>query len=80
MRLLKLVVVLILAALIALVGYAYFGDMEPNQKEIRQPIPLADTAPTQPAPTAPAAMGATGGTADATPAAETAAGEEAAVD
>ena len=40
MRLLKLVVVLILAALIALVGYAYFGDMDPARKEIRQPIPI----------------------------------------
>ncbi|RJL15311.1 hypothetical protein [Paracoccus siganidrum] len=45
MRLLKLVVVLILAALIALVGYAYFGDMDPARKEIRQPIPITDASP-----------------------------------
>ena len=44
MRLLKLLVVLILAALIGLVGYAYLGDMEPVQKEMRSPVPLSGTA------------------------------------
>lgn len=40
MRLIKLLVVLVLAALIALVGYAYLGDMTPNQREIRDDIPV----------------------------------------
>lgn len=43
MRLLKLVVVVILAAVVALVGYAYFGDMEPRQREVR--VPVTDAAP-----------------------------------
>lgn len=45
MRLLKLLVVLILAAVIGLVGYAYLGDMEPSRTETRQPIPMATGAP-----------------------------------
>ena len=44
MRLIKLLVVLIVAAVIALVGYAYLGDMEPNQREVRDPIPIQDGA------------------------------------
>ncbi|AUH34012.1 hypothetical protein [Paracoccus tegillarcae] len=40
MRLIKLLVVLVLAAVIALVGYAYLGDMDPSQREIRDPIPV----------------------------------------
>lgn len=43
MRLLKLVVVVILATVVALVGYAYFGDMEPRQREVR--VPVTDSAP-----------------------------------
>lgn len=38
MRLLKILVVLILAAVIGLVAYAYLGDMEATQKEIRVPV------------------------------------------
>lgn len=38
MRLIKVLVVLILAALIGLVGYAYFGDMSPVQREVRSPL------------------------------------------
>lgn len=38
MRLLKVMVALILLAVIALAGYAYFGDMEPTRTEVRQPI------------------------------------------
>lgn len=40
MRLLKLLVVLILAGLIGLVGYAYFGDMDPNRQEMRAPVEM----------------------------------------
>lgn len=43
MRLLKVLVVLILAAVIGLVGYAYFGDMAPQRQEIRQPIAAEGT-------------------------------------
>lgn len=40
MRLVKLLVVVILAALIGLAGYAYFGDMEPQRREVRSPLQL----------------------------------------
>ncbi len=40
MRLIKLLAVVILAVLIGLVGYAYFGDMEPVRSEIRSPLQL----------------------------------------
>lgn len=50
MRLLKVLVVLILAAVIGLAGYAYFGDMQPVRSEVRSPVSGA------PAP-APAANG-----------------------
>lgn len=43
MRLLKLLVVLILAGLIGLAGYAYFGDMEPDQEEMRTPVAVGTT-------------------------------------
>lgn len=54
MRLIKLLVVLIVAAVIALVGYAYLGDMQPNQREVRDPIPVQDgaLAPAEAAPDA----------------------------
>lgn len=38
MRLLKVLVVLILAAVIGLAGYAYFGDMQPVRSEVRTPV------------------------------------------
>ncbi|MBO9455469.1 hypothetical protein J7376_05390 [Paracoccus sp. R12_1] len=38
MRLLKLLVVLILAAMVGLVGYAYLGDMDPVRQEMRTPV------------------------------------------
>lgn len=38
MRLLKVLMVLILAAVIGLVGYAYFGDMQPVRTEVRSPV------------------------------------------
>ena len=58
MRLLKVLAVLILAGVIALAGYAYFGDMDPAQTEVRHPVvgnPAPATAPaatpaTEPAP------------------------------
>ena len=39
MRLIKVLVVLILAALFGLVGYAYFGDMQADRQEVSKPIP-----------------------------------------
>lgn len=45
MRLLKLVVVLILAALIGIVGYAYLGDMDPVRKEVRSPVTGGSAGP-----------------------------------
>lgn len=45
MRLLKVLVVLILAAVIGLAGYAYFGDMQPVRSEVRSPIGAAPAAP-----------------------------------
>lgn len=45
MRLLKVLVVLILAAVIGLAGYAYFGDMQPVRTEVRSPLGLAGTTP-----------------------------------
>lgn len=49
MRLLKLLVVLILAAVIALAAYAYFGDMAPRQNEVRNPIAISVGSGTAPA-------------------------------
>lgn len=43
MRMMKLLVILILAGLIGLAAYAYFGDMTPARTEIRSP--LDTTAP-----------------------------------
>ncbi|TBN43968.1 hypothetical protein EYE42_02280 [Paracoccus subflavus] len=45
MRLLKVLVVLILAAVIGLVGYAYLGDMQPVRSEVRSPIGAAAPVP-----------------------------------
>ena len=38
MRLLKVLAVLIIAAAVGLVGYAYLGDMEPQRSETRVPV------------------------------------------
>jgi len=49
MRKIKLLVVLILAGLIGLAGYAYFGDMAPSRTQVRSPLQLnapAETART----------------------------------
>ena len=53
MRLLKVLVVLIVAAVIGLAGYAYLGDMQPVRSEVRSPIgaaPVTGPAPGQAAP------------------------------
>lgn len=50
MRLLKVLVVLIVAAVIGLAGYAYLGDMQPVRSEVRSPIGAAPvTGPAAPA-------------------------------
>lgn len=60
MRLLKLIAFLVVAALIALVGYAYFGDMAADSRQMRVPVeldldlPAAAPAAATPAPAAPA--------------------------
>ena len=60
MRLLKLIAFLVVAALIALVGYAYFGDMAADSRQMRVPVeldldlPAAAPAAETPAPAAPA--------------------------
>lgn len=40
MRLAKILAVLLVAAVLGLIGYAYLGDMEPQPQEIRQPVTL----------------------------------------
>lgn len=64
MRLLRVIVFLLVAALLALTGYAYFGDMNADPRTTRVPVRL-DLGTAPPAPPAPAATPA------ATPAAET---------
>lgn len=39
-RLFKLLVFLVLAGFIGLVGYAYLGDISPDQQDVRQPVDL----------------------------------------
>lgn len=53
MRLLKVLGILILAVVLGLAGYAYFGDMDPVRTEVRNPVQGTPAAPA-PAP-APAA-------------------------
>lgn len=56
MRLLRVIVFLLVAALLALTGYAYFGDMSADPRPTRVPVRLdLGTAPAAPpAPAAPA--------------------------
>ncbi len=63
MRLWKILLVLIVLAVAALAGYAYFGDMQPEQSEIRLPVEL-DLNSGQPA-QAPVAAAPDTGAADA---------------
>lgn len=59
MRLLKLIAFLVVAALIALVGYAYFGDMAADSRPMRVPVELdLDVPAAAPAAPAPAAVSA----------------------
>ena len=50
MRLLKVLGILILAVVLGLAGYAYFGDMDPVRIEVRNPVQGTPAAPA-PAPT-----------------------------
>ena len=43
MRLLRLVVVLAVMCGAAVVGYAYLGDLSPNQSEVSQPVTLDES-------------------------------------
>ena len=55
-RMIKAILVLLLAAVLGTLGYAYFGDMTADPVEIRSPVALPDLAPAvAPAPAAPAA-------------------------
>jgi hypothetical protein len=42
MRLIKVLVVLVLAGFAGLAAYAYFGDMDPVRTEVRTPISGVD--------------------------------------
>ena len=64
MRLLKILVVLIVLAFVALAGYAYLGDMGPRQQEMRKPVSLDTGAP---APANPIVIPPAGGAAATTP-------------
>jgi len=48
MRMIKLLAVLIIAGLIGLTAYAYFGDMAPNRNEVRTPLQLGTSTPELP--------------------------------
>jgi hypothetical protein len=39
-RLVKLIFLLLVAGFIGLTGYAYFGDLSPEQREVTQPVTL----------------------------------------
>jgi hypothetical protein len=39
-RLVKLIVLLVIVGFIGLTGYAYFGDLSPDQREVTQPVTL----------------------------------------
>lgn len=52
MRLFRVVFVLVILGLGGLIGYAYFGDMDAQMREVRQPVELQ--LGTQPVPATPA--------------------------
>lgn len=52
MRLLKILIVLLVAAFLTLTGYAYLGDMAPRQQEMRQPVNLEAGRAAPPSPAA----------------------------
>ncbi len=39
-RLVKFVLFLLVLAVLALIGYAYLGDLSPNQSEIQEPLTI----------------------------------------
>jgi hypothetical protein len=39
-RLVKLVMLLVIVGFIGLTGYAYFGDLSPQQRDVTQPVNL----------------------------------------
>ncbi|MBB4022107.1 MAG: hypothetical protein CL814_12520 [Confluentimicrobium sp.] len=39
-RILKALVLLLLLGFVALVGFAYLGDLRPDRQEVRQPVTL----------------------------------------
>lgn len=39
-RILKVLLFLVVMVFVSLVGYAYFGDLSPNQTETRRPVSL----------------------------------------
>ncbi|MCV6824297.1 MULTISPECIES: hypothetical protein [Halocynthiibacter] len=41
-RLLKLIIGLLIGIFIGFVAFAYFGNLDPNITEIRQPVTLSD--------------------------------------
>ncbi|MFN3936899.1 MAG: hypothetical protein ACK4KW_04895 [Gemmobacter sp.] len=45
MRTIKVLAVLVALGLAALAGYAYLGDMRPDQREIERPLTLPAPAP-----------------------------------
>ena len=49
MRLLRLVMLLVVVGVIALVGYAYFGDMASDSRQMRVPVELDLDVPAAPA-------------------------------
>ena len=57
MRLLRFLIFLVVLGLIALVGYAYFGDMAADPQQMRVPVQLDLDVPATPA-AAPARSGA----------------------
>ena len=39
-KLIKFILFLVVLAVLALIGYAYLGDLSPNQSEIREPVTI----------------------------------------
>lgn len=59
MRLLRVIIFLVVAGVIALVGFAYFGDMTADPRQIRVPVQLDLGVPPAAAPAAAAQPAAT---------------------
>lgn len=76
MRLLKILVVLVALAFVALAGYAYLGDMDPRQQEMRKPVSLDTGAPATAAPIVIAPATTTEGAAAPAPTGEGATAEQ----